>query len=160
MYVYPATSQHVPDLSDPLCRWHDHCWKQSRKDPRIKVDPSWQICDDRTRTSPTYLGMQIEQNLRRTHWEVIKNIPRYLWGTEDAQLTFKTANPTGIEGYTDSDYADNLDNRKSTLGYIFTYGGGTISWRLKLQEHTTLSTTKAKYILTSEATKDAIWFKV
>ena len=52
--------------------------------------------------------------------------------------------------HTDSDYADNPDNWKSTSGYVFTYGGGTISWRLKLQGCTALSTTKAEYIAASE----------
>ena len=61
-----------------------------------------------------------------THWEAVKHIFRYLNGTEDAQLIFVSSNPTEVEGYTDSDYARNSDNRKSTPGYIFTYGGGAI----------------------------------
>ena len=51
----------------------------------------------------------------------------------------------------DSDYVGNQDNRKSTFGYVFTYGGGAISWKSKLQECTALSTTEAKYIAASEA---------
>ena len=42
-------------------------------------------------------------------------------------------------------------------GYVFTYGGGAISWRSKLQEWTTLSTIEAGYIAASEAMKEAIW---
>ena len=61
-----------------------------------------------------------------------KHIFRYLRGTEDAQMTFGSTKPTEVEGYTNSDYARNLDNLKSTSGYIFTYDGGTISWRSKM----------------------------
>ena len=32
-------------------------------------------------------------------------------------------------GYTDSDFQLDLESRKSTLGYVFTFGGGAISWR-------------------------------
>ena len=32
------------------------------------------------------------------------------------------------KGYTDSDMAGDLDNRKSTIGYLFTFSGGAISW--------------------------------
>ena len=96
-------------------------------------------------------------NPGKKHWEAVKHILRYLKGTLDAQLTFGSTTSTDVEGYTDSDYAGNADNRKSTSGYIFTYGGGAISWRSKLQECTTLSTTEAEYIAASEAAKEAIW---
>ena len=96
-------------------------------------------------------------NPGRKHWEVVKNIFRYLWGVEDPQLTFTSDNLTKVEGYMDSDYVGNQDNRKSTFGYVFTYGGGAISWRSKLQECTTRSTTKDDYIVVLEIVKDAIW---
>ena len=96
-------------------------------------------------------------NPGRNHWEAIKHNLRYLKGAKDARLTFGSNNSTGVEGYTDSDYARNMDNQKSTSGYVFTYGGGAISWRSKLQECTSLNTTKAEYIAASNAMKEAIW---
>ena len=90
-------------------------------------------------------------NPRRKHREVVKHMLRHLRGTKDAWLTFETNNSTEVEGYTDSDYAGNTDNRKSTSGYVFTYGGGAISWRSKLQECTALSTT------TSDAEEEVVW---
>ena len=86
------------------------------------------------------------------HWEVIKHILRYLRGTKDARLTFGS-----VKGYTDFHYAGNTDNRKSTSGYVFTYGCSAISWRSKLQECTALSITKAEYIARSDAAKEAVW---
>ena len=91
------------------------------------------------------------------HWEAIKHIVRYLGGTEDIQLTFGSTNSTEIEGYTQSYYADIPNTKKSTSGYIFTYSGGAISCRSKLQECTTLSTIEAEYIDVSKSTKEAIW---
>ncbi|MCO5584487.1 hypothetical protein L7F22_038415 [Adiantum nelumboides] len=60
-------------------------------------------------------------------------------------------------GYTDSDYADDLDNRRSTSGYVFTMAGGAVSWRSRLQTCVTQSTTKhvdVKYHLIKEMVED------
>ncbi|MCO5564741.1 hypothetical protein L7F22_018409 [Adiantum nelumboides] len=60
-------------------------------------------------------------------------------------------------GYTDSDYAGDVDNRRFTSGYVFTMAGGAVSWRSRLQTCVTQSTTKAEYVAASEACKEAIW---
>ena len=96
-------------------------------------------------------------NPGQKHWEAVKHILMYLRGTKDSLLTFGSNNATEVEGYTDSDYARNTDSRKSTSRYVFTYGGGAISWRSKLQECTTLSNTKVEYITTSDSAKEAVW---
>ena len=70
---------------------------------------------------------QYMSNLERKHWEADEHICRDLRGTKDARLTFGSANSTEVEGYTDSDYARNMDNRKLTSAYLFTYGGGSMS---------------------------------
>ena len=62
-----------------------------------------------------------------------------------------------VEGYTDADYAGDLDKRRSTSGYIFMFAGGDVSWRSRLQSCTSMSITEAEYIATSEACKEAIW---
>ena len=89
--------------------------------------------------------------------KAIKHILRYLRGTKGAWLTFGSKNANEIEGDTDSDYAGNTYNRKSTSGYVFTYGGGAISRRSKLQVCMALCTTEAEYIATSDAVKEAVW---
>ena len=67
------------------------------------------------------------------------------------------ANLIEVEGYTNSDYVGDPYNQTSTIGYIFTYDGGAISWRSESQEYMTLSTIEAEYIVVSEAAaKEAI----
>ncbi|XP_056697666.1 uncharacterized protein [Spinacia oleracea] len=58
-----------------------------------------------------------------------------------------------------TDKADDLDNRKSTSGYVFTFLGGAISWQSKLQKCVALSTTEAEYIAAVEASKEMLWLK-
>jgi ribonuclease HI len=62
-----------------------------------------------------------------------------------------------VVGYVDSDYAGDLDKRRSTTGYVFTMAGGSVSWRSTLQSTVALSTTEAEYMAVTEAIKEAIW---
>ena len=73
-------------------------------------------------------------------------------------LTFGDSKPV-LEGYVDADWVGDLDGRKSTLGYLFTFARGAVSWQLRLQKFVTLSTTKAEYIAANEAGKEMFWLK-
>ena len=59
-------------------------------------------------------------------------------------------------GYTDSDFQSDKESRKSTSGYLFTFGGGAISWRSVKQSSITDSTVEAEYIVASKAAKEAV----
>ena len=91
-------------------------------------------------------------NPGKVHWEAVKWIFRYLRGTSKLSLCYGGGKPI-LESYTDADMAGDLDNRKSTSGYVFTFSGGAISWQSKLQKCIALSTTKAEYIAAVEASK-------
>jgi hypothetical protein len=65
----------------------------------------------------------------------------------------------GLVGYVDSDFAANLDKRRSLTCYVFTIGGCAVSWRAYLQSTVAQSTTEAGYIAVSDACKEAIWLK-
>ena len=60
-------------------------------------------------------------------------------------------------GYVDADFAGDIDSRKSTIGFVFTLGGTTISWASNLQKIVTLSTTEAEYVAATEVGKEMIW---
>ncbi|KAI4332243.1 hypothetical protein L6164_017167 [Bauhinia variegata] len=64
-----------------------------------------------------------------------------------------------IVGYCDSDYAGDLDKRRSTTGYVFTLAKAPISWKSTLQSIVALSTTEAEYMAITEAVKEAIWLQ-
>ena len=49
-------------------------------------------------------------------------------------------------GYTDSDFQSDIDSRKSTSGYMNTFGDGAISWRSVKQSSIADSTMEAAYI--------------
>uniref|UniRef100_A0A3Q7HAX8 Reverse transcriptase Ty1/copia-type domain-containing protein n=1 Tax=Solanum lycopersicum TaxID=4081 RepID=A0A3Q7HAX8_SOLLC len=61
--------------------------------------------------------------------------------------------------YSDSDYAGDVDTRRSMTGYVFTLGGSVVSCKATLQPTVTLSTTEAEYMALTEAAKEGIWLK-
>uniref|UniRef100_A0A3Q7FS12 COBRA C-terminal domain-containing protein n=1 Tax=Solanum lycopersicum TaxID=4081 RepID=A0A3Q7FS12_SOLLC len=61
-----------------------------------------------------------------------------------------------VTGYSDSDYAGDVDTRRSMTGYVFTLGGSVVSWKATLQPTVTLSTTEAEYMALTEAAKEGI----
>ena len=62
-------------------------------------------------------------------------------------------------GYTNSNFQPDLDFKKSTLGCVFTLGGGAISWRSVKQSCIANSTIKAEYVATYEVAKEVVWIK-
>ena len=60
-------------------------------------------------------------------------------------------------GYTDADWASDLDNRHSTSGNAFVMSTGAISWLSQKQATVDLSTAEAQYIALSSATQETIW---
>ena len=62
-------------------------------------------------------------------------------------------------GYTDSDFAGSLDDRKIASGYIFHLGLGAISWASKKQPIVTISSTEAEYVAATTAACQAVWLR-
>lgn len=117
-----------------------------------------------TRPDLAYAASMISRymaNPGRRHWEATKWTLRYLKGTQNAKLLFKQVETYLVEicGYVDSDYADDLDKRRSLSGYIFLCGGNLISRESTLQSVVALSSTKAEFIALLETIKEGLWLK-
>ncbi|XP_057779777.1 secreted RxLR effector protein 161-like [Salvia miltiorrhiza] len=98
----------------------------------------------------------------KTHWEALKWILRYMRKTSDFGILFEQTNESQksvLIGYVDSDYAANVDTRKSQTSYIFTLHGAAMSWKSVLQSVVALSTTEAECMALTEAVKEALWLK-
>ena len=57
----------------------------------------------------------------------MKGIFRYLRGRTDIGLVYGNGKECLVTGYSDSDYAANVDTRRSVTEYVFTLGGSVIS---------------------------------
>ena len=83
------------------------------------------------------------------HLQLAKRILRYLKGTIDFGVFYKKEGNEELIGYTDSDYARDLDDRKSTSSYVFMLSLGAVSWSSNKQPVVSLSTTEAEFIATT-----------
>lgn len=89
------------------------------------------------------------------HWKAAKRVLRYLKNTENRGLTYQKSNES-LAGYSDADWAANVDDRRSYTGYAFTFAGAAINWISRKQKTVAMSTAEAEYVALSEATKEAI----
>ncbi|XP_038885882.1 secreted RxLR effector protein 161-like [Benincasa hispida] len=92
----------------------------------------------------------------KKHWQVVKRIFRYLRGTSDVGPIYGNCTECLVTGYSDSDYAGDVDSRRYMTGYVFTLGGSVVSWKATLQPTITLSTTEAEYMALTEVAKEGI----
>ena len=62
-------------------------------------------------------------------------------------------------GYSDADWAGDINTRRSTSAYVFQIHGSTICWCSKRQLSVSKSLTEAEYIALSLATQEAVWLR-
>ncbi|KAL0318302.1 UNVERIFIED_CONTAM: Retrovirus-related Pol polyprotein from transposon RE2 [Sesamum angustifolium] len=93
------------------------------------------------------------------YYAAAKRILRYLRGTKDFGIWYKSTNDAKLVGYTDSDWAGSVDDMKSTSGYTFSLGSGIFSWASKKQATVTQSSAEAEYIAAAATSNQAIWLR-
>ena len=94
-----------------------------------------------------------------SHWTAVKRILRYLQTTKDFRLEFSGEKREKLVCYADASWANDLDTRRSTTGYLFKLNGNIISWKSQRQSTVALSSTEAEYMGLSTAVQEAIWLK-
>jgi hypothetical protein len=66
---------------------------------------------------------------------MVKKALRYVQGIKDLMLTYRRSDSLEIEGYSDSDFAGDVDDRKSTSGYVFSHKRSNIVEKLQANRH-------------------------
>lgn len=96
---------------------------------------------------------------REDHLAAVKHILRYVAGTRSWGLWFgkKKEKEARLFGFSDSDYARDVDARKSTTGVISFLMSSPITWVSKKQKVVAQSTCEAEYIAAANATCEALW---
>ena len=78
------------------------------------------------------------ENPREQHLLPGKRIFRYLKDTADFGLFYKKGEKSALIGFTNTNYVGDIDDQKSTSGYIFMLGSVAVSWSSKKQPKVTL----------------------
>jgi hypothetical protein len=94
---------------------------------------------------------------RGVHMIVAKHVMRCLKGTIDYGLRYVSDREISLQGFTDSDWAGSVTDRKSTSGCCFSLGSTMISWFSRKQTSVVFSTVEAEYMATRLASNLAVW---
>ena len=92
-----------------------------------------------------------------SHWQAACRILHYLISTKDLRL--RLGGSLTCAGYSDSDWAEDRHNRRSTSAYTFRLGDGAISWKSRKQATVSLSSTEAEYKAMLDACKEGLWLR-
>lgn len=116
-----------------------------------------------TRPDIAYAVGQVAQfcnDPKPAHWAAVQRIMAYLNGTRNLGISYQGSDsPHCFLAYCDSDYAGDIQSRKSTTGYLLMFNGGQISWASRRQQCVSLSTTEAEYVAMCEASKEVTWMR-
>lgn len=93
------------------------------------------------------------------HFRTARHILYYIQATSYHGIWYKPSSNFNLLGFTDSDQASSVDDRKSTGGFIFQLGSGAVSWSSKKQSTAALSSSEAEYVAASSTTCQAIWMR-
>ncbi|EOX93889.1 Copia-like retrotransposable element, putative [Theobroma cacao] len=93
------------------------------------------------------------------HYTAAKRVLKYLKGSLNHGIHFTRFPKFKLIGYSESDWAGNIDDSKSTSGYVFTLGNGPFSWNTHKQSVVAQSSAEAKYIYAASASNQAIWLR-
>ncbi|KAK1603315.1 hypothetical protein QYE76_018647, partial [Lolium multiflorum] len=88
------------------------------------------------------------------HWHALERVLRYLKGTASYGIHY-TGYPRVLEGYSDANWISDADETKATSGYLFTLGGGAVSWKSCKQTIITRSTMEAELTALDTTTVEA-----
>jgi hypothetical protein len=110
-----------------------------RKNMRIMVDQlrysqiigSLMYLASTTRPDIAYAVSKLSRfvsNPGSEHCRALERVMHYLVGTMNYGIHY-FGNPKVLEGYSDANWISDADELKSTSGYVFTLGGGTVSWK-------------------------------
>ena len=97
-------------------------------------------------------------NPSREHWKALRRVLRYLKYTLNFELQY-TNYPQVLEGYCDANWISDSKDSFSTSGYVFTVGGGTVSWKSTKQTCIARSTMESEFIALDKAGEETEWLR-
>ena len=94
---------------------------------------------------------------KECHLKAVKRIVRYLIHTPNFGIWYPKRGSFDLVGYSDSDYAGDKVDRKSTSGTCQFLGRSLVSWSSKKQNSVSLSTAEAEYIAAGSCCAQLLW---
>jgi transposase InsO family protein len=98
------------------------------------------------------------------HFKALKRLLRYLAGTRSFGILYRRNSAAGassmqLDAFSDSDWAGDVDNRRSTTGFLFRINGNPISFSSKQQNTVALSSCEAETVAAGNAATECLWLR-
>ena len=97
------------------------------------------------------------QTPHEIHWKAAKRILRYVCGTVQFKIHYSSGGNPLLFGFTDSDWVDDPDDRKSTAGYVFNLGSKLVTWAYKKQQGIALFSAEVEYRAVVNVGQESLW---
>ncbi|CAI7771274.1 unnamed protein product [Closterium sp. NIES-53] len=94
---------------------------------------------------------------RKVHWDVAKRVLRYLCSTSGMELVLGEQGSVVLTGHSDASWADDQATRRSSQGYTFCLGSGSVSWRSTRSSSVLGSSCEAEIYAGAMATQELRW---
>ena len=161
-----------PDLSVPPPKIE--CYELDSKETKLyqSIVGSLMYAANITRVDIAYITHALARYCNKPmnyHLAAAKKVLRYLKGSSNLKMIFQSRIkfdpnvPFRITIFSDSNWAMDKDDRKSTGGYVVLINGCPISWQSKKHSTVALSSTEAEYYSLTDAVTEGMflrqWFK-
>ncbi|CAI7839565.1 unnamed protein product [Closterium sp. NIES-54] len=94
---------------------------------------------------------------RKVHWDAAKRVLRYLCSTSGMGLVLGGWARVVLTGHADASWVDDLATQRSSLGYTFSLGSGSISWRSTRSSSVLGSSCEAEIYAGAMAAQELRW---
>ncbi|CAI7745973.1 unnamed protein product [Closterium sp. NIES-54] len=94
---------------------------------------------------------------RKVHWDAAKRVLRYLCSTSGMGLVLGGRGPVVITGHPDASSVDDSATQRSSQGYTFSLGFGSISWRSTRSSSVLSSSCEAEIHTGAMAAQELRW---
>ncbi|KAH0724981.1 hypothetical protein KY284_000846 [Solanum tuberosum] len=84
---------------------------------------------------------------------------RRIWLGESKEIQVEDEGTIAVQTSQDSDWAGNVNDKKSISGNLFTLGSAAITWSSKKQSTTSLSSSDAEYVAAASSTCQVLWLR-
>ncbi|CAI7877047.1 unnamed protein product [Closterium sp. NIES-54] len=91
---------------------------------------------------------------QKVHWDAVKRVLRYLCSTSGMGLVLGGRGPVVVTGHADTSWVDDLATQRSSQGYTFGLGSGSVSWRSTRSSSVLSSSCEAKIYAGAMATQE------
>ncbi|CAI7863103.1 unnamed protein product [Closterium sp. NIES-53] len=94
---------------------------------------------------------------RKVHWDAAKRVLRYLCSTSGMGLVLRGRARSVLTGHADASWVDDLATQRSSQGYTFSLGSGSVSWRSTRSSSVLSSSCEAEIYAGAMAAQELRW---